>query len=172
MASSNLSVLVGKNFVCIKITGRANFATSPDFKTLVSELNQKGFSQFHIDLTECVLMDSTFLGVLAGFGLKLNPKGVPAESGIELCNASIRVAELLENLGAAHLFKMSSSAPELPADVQQSQAESIQPTHEQLARTSLEAHQVLMAMNPANVVRFKDVTQFLAEDLKNIEKAS
>ena len=27
-----------------------------------------------------------------------------------------------------------------------------------------------MAVNPENVARFKDVTQFLAEDLKNLEK--
>jgi hypothetical protein len=27
-----------------------------------------------------------------------------------------------------------------------------------------------MAVNPDNVARFKDVTQFLAEDLKNLEK--
>ena len=29
-----------------------------------------------------------------------------------------------------------------------------------------------MAMNPENVARFKDVTQFLAEDLKCLEKSS
>ena len=50
--------------------------------------------------------------------------------------------------------------------------ESINPSHEQIARTSLEAHQTLMAMNPENVARFKDVAQFLAEDLKNIEQSS
>ena len=63
MSSASLSVLVGKNFACIKICGRANFASSPDFKTLLNELAQKGFRHFIIDLGECVLMDSTFLGV-------------------------------------------------------------------------------------------------------------
>jgi hypothetical protein len=29
-----------------------------------------------------------------------------------------------------------------------------------------------MAMNPENVARFKDVAQFLTEDLKNLEKSS
>jgi hypothetical protein len=29
-----------------------------------------------------------------------------------------------------------------------------------------------MTVNPENVARFKDVTQFLAEDLKNLEKRS
>lgn len=172
MSSANLSVLVGKNFACIKIAGRANFATSPDFKTLLNELAQKGFGHFIIDLSECALMDSTFLGVLAGFGMKLNPNGAPAERGIELNNASTRVTELLENLGAAHLFKLTSGTLQLPQDVTACTPESINPSHEQITRTSLEAHQTLMAMSPENQARFKDVAQFLAEDLKSLEKSS
>ncbi len=164
--------MVGKAYACIKIAGRANFAASPDFKTLLNELAQKGFGHFIIDLSECVLMDSTFLGVLAGFGMKLNPNGAPSERGIELHCASSRVSDLLENLGAAHLFKSTSGPLQFPEEVKPCTPESINPTHEQIARTSLEAHQTLMAMNPENVVRFKDVTQFLAEDLKNLEKAS
>jgi anti-anti-sigma regulatory factor len=172
MSSANLSVLVGKNFVCIKICGRANFASSPDFKTLLNELAQKGFGHFIIDLHECVLMDSTFLGVLAGFGLKLNPKGAPAERGIQLHNPMPRVSELLENLGAAHLFRLTTGVLQLPDDLKACTPESTNPSHEQIARTSLEAHQTLMAMNAENEARFKDVAQFLAEDLKCIEKSS
>jgi anti-sigma B factor antagonist len=170
MASANLSVLVGKNFACVKIMGRANFATSPDFKTLLGELGTKGYKHFIIDLTECVLMDSTFLGVLAGFGMKLNPKAESPGRGIELVNASPRVAELLENLGALHLFQVTSGKLPLPSDVKTCVPESINPSHEEITRTSLEAHQTLMAMNPENVARFKDVAQFLAEDLKSIER--
>ena len=164
--------MVGKKIACIRITGRANFAFSPDFKTLLSELSGKGYKHFVIDLTECVLMDSTFLGVLAGFGMKLNPQGAPAERGIELFNATARVAELLENLGAVHLFNLKNGPLELPDDMKTCEPQSMNPTHEQITRTSLEAHEALMAMNPENVARFKDVTQFLAEDLKCLEKSS
>ena len=172
MPSANLSVLVGRNFVCVKISGRANFAFSPDFKTLLSSLVEKGYNHFIIDLSECVLMDSTFLGVLAGFGIKLNPGEAACDRHIELLNASARVAELLDNLGAVHLFKMTSGALQLPGDVEACTPESIHPTHEQITRTSLEAHRTLMAINPENVARFKDVTQFLAEDLQNLAKAA
>ena len=172
MSSANLSVLIGKNFACIKICGRANFACSPDFKALLQGLEQKGFRHFIIVLGECVLMDSTFLGVLSGFGMKLNPKGAPADCGIELYNASTRVTELIENLGAAHLFKATNGPLQLPADMTACTPESKNPTHEEITRTSLEAHQALMAINPENVARFKDVAQFLAEDLKSLEKAS
>jgi anti-sigma B factor antagonist len=172
MSSANLSVFVGKNIAWIKIGGRANFASSPDFKTLLERLVQKGYAHFIIELQSCVLMDSTFLGVLAGFGMKLNPNGAPAERGIELLNASERVRELLENLGAVQLFKLTSGELKLPDGLKPCEPESINPTHEQITRTSLEAHQTLMAINPENVARFKDVAQFLAEDLQNLEKCS
>jgi anti-anti-sigma regulatory factor len=172
MSSANLSVLVGKNFACIKICGRANFASSPDFKTLLNELTQKGFKHFIIDLGECVLMDSTFLGVLSGFGMKMNGNGAVPERGIELHNVSPRVGELLENLGAAHLFTTTNGPLQLPADLTTCTPAPKNPTHEEITRTSLEAHETLMAMNPENVVRFKDVAQFLAEDLKSLEKST
>ena len=168
---ANLQVLVGRDFVCIKIAGRANFTSSPDFKTLIEELSQKGYRHFMIELSNCALMDSTFLGVLAGFGIKLNPNGLLTEHHVELLNASARVTELLDNLGAVHLFKMTNGTLQLPEDVRACTPESINPTHEQIARTSLEAHQTLMAINPENVARFKDVAQFLAEDLQNLAKA-
>jgi anti-sigma B factor antagonist len=168
--SVNLQVLVGKNFACVKIAGRANFACSPDFKTLLTELMEKGYAHFIIDLSECVLMDSTFLGILSQFGMKLNPAGAASKPGIELQNPNPRVTELLENLGVLHLFKAASGKLELPDDVKACTPESIHPTHEQIARTSLEAHQTLMAVNAENVARFKDVTQFLAEDLENLKR--
>ncbi|HEY5297030.1 MAG TPA: STAS domain-containing protein [Verrucomicrobiae bacterium] len=171
-SSANLSVLVGKNFACVKIAGRANFTSSPNFKTLLEELSQKGYGHFIIDLEACVLMDSTFLGVLSGFGLKMTqPEKISAGSHkIELLNPNTRVSELLENLGALHLFKVVTGKLELPDDVEVCTPEPVNPTPEQITRTSLEAHQTLMAVNPENVARFKDVTQFLEEDLKNLQK--
>src|SRR5882757_9911175 len=144
--SANLSVLVGCDFACVKITGRANFISSPDFKTLIEQLAQKGYTHFIVELSECVLMDSTFLGVLAQSGLKLNAANQNGRPGIELSNPNPRITELLENLGALHLFKTVTGELVLPEDVKTSIPESIHPTHEQITRTSLEAHQALMAV--------------------------
>ncbi len=68
--AAKLLVLVGEKFACIKIIGRANFTSSIDFKTLINELRQKGYRYFVLDLSECVLMDSTFLAFLPGSVLK------------------------------------------------------------------------------------------------------
>ncbi|HEV2319558.1 MAG TPA: STAS domain-containing protein, partial [Verrucomicrobiae bacterium] len=115
LPSAKLSVLVGKDFACVKIAGRANFTFSPDFKTLLAELIQKGYTHFVIDLSECVLMDSTFLGVLAGFGIKLN-KADTSANGLELSNPNPRVTELLENLGVLQLFKIISGSLQLTGE--------------------------------------------------------
>src|SRR5687767_10183530 len=106
MPSAKMSVSVGEKSACVKIAGRANFTSSIDFKTLLNELLQKGYTYFVLDLAECVLMDSTFLGVLAGFGLKTyGPQADNIPRTIELYNPNARIAELLENLGVLHLFK-------------------------------------------------------------------
>ena len=82
-----MSVLVGERFACVKISGRANFNSSIDFKTLLSELRAKGYTYFVLELSECALMDSTFLGVLAGFGLKMmSPQNDGEDRQIELLN--------------------------------------------------------------------------------------
>jgi anti-anti-sigma regulatory factor len=168
--AANLLVWVGENVVWIKIVGRATFTSSVDFKSLINQLWQKGSSRFVVDLTDCVLMDSTFLGVLSGLGLKFsNGQPGPSAATIELLNPNTRISDLLENLGVAHLFKVckgrDASAPGLtPLDQTNADRKEIQ-------RTCLEAHETLMDINPNNVPKFKDVARFLAEDLQKMEDA-
>jgi anti-anti-sigma regulatory factor len=172
MPTAKLMVFVGEKFSCVKIAGRANFNSSIDFKTLINELRQKGFNYFILELSECMLMDSTFLGVLTGFGLKMNASDPASTGAIELLNPNARITELLENLGVLHLFKLRQGEVAEMANVQGKAHCCPEPTKEEVTRACLEAHRTLMEVNPANVPRFKDVTQFLADDLKRIKSAS
>jgi anti-sigma B factor antagonist len=166
-------VSVGAKCVCIKIAGRANFTSSIDFKTLVNELMNKGCVYFVLDLSECTLMDSTFLGVLAGFGLKVNtPQPNEEPRTIELFNPNARIADLLENLGVLHLFKVQQGAVCLPEATTPHDHTPANPSRETVTETCLEAHRTLMDLHPENVARFKDVAAFLAEDLKKMKAAS
>ena len=157
-------VLAGEQFACIKISGRANFSSSIDFKTVVQELRQKGCTYFVLDLSECTLMDSTFLGVLAGFGLQ--SKAAQTAPVLELLNANERVTELLESLGVLHLFKLTQGPLQVPGPAQEQALSPACPTREDVRRACLEAHQTLMQINPDNAAKFKEVAAFLAEDLK------
>ena len=162
-------VLAGEQFACVKIIGRANFGSSIDFRTLVNELRQKNYNFFVLDLSECTLMDSTFLGVLTGFGLKMSPDPEQGGDGsIELLNANARITELLENLGVLHLFKLTHGELKETSETETHTHVNCVPTKLEVTEACLEAHRTLMAVNPENVARFKDVTTFLAEDLKRL----
>jgi anti-anti-sigma factor len=163
--------MVRDRFCCVKVLGRANFNSSVDFKTLINELRSRGFQYFIIDLSECMLMDSTFLGVLTGFGLQMNSQATAGTGAIELLNPNARITDLLETLGVLHLFKVNQGAMEIPAGAQPIDHTAACPTHQEVTQTCLEAHRTLMQVNPDNVPRFKDVTQFLAEDLKKLKAA-
>ena len=166
-------VSIGERSAMVQIAVRANFTSSVDFKTLLDQLLQRGYTCFVLDLTECVLMDSTFLGVLAGFGLKLNsPQTDKVIRTIQLFNPNGRISELLENLGVLHLFKVTEGPVKTPDGAAPKDVKSINASREEVTRTCLEAHKTLMDINPDNVSRFKDVTAFLADDLKKMKGGS
>ena len=120
-----------------------------------------------LDLSECALMDSTFLGVLAGLGLKLSGgNGDQGRHGVELFNPNPRITELLETLGVLHLFTITQGDPTPAESTQALERAPANPSKAEVTRTCLEAHETLMALSPENAARFKDVTQFLAEGLK------
>lgn len=159
--------MVGEQYACIRIIGRANFTSSVDFKALVDELRQRGCTCFVLDLSECVLMDSTFLGLLAGLGLKFSGgNGNQTHRGVELLNPSARITELLDTLGVLHLFKIIQGPLPPTTPTQVIEHTPVNPSKAEVAQTCIEAHQTLINLSPENADRFKDVTQFLAEGLK------
>jgi anti-anti-sigma regulatory factor len=169
--AANLSVLVGDSFACVRIVGRANFTLSIDFKTLLLGLRQKGYRYFVIELSECLLMDSTFLGVLAGFGLKMSqPDRNALASPVELRNPNARVTELIENVGVLHLFRVTQGTLSAPDAFKACAQDTAHLSREEITRACLEAHRTLMEINPENVERFKEVTRFLAEDLQKLKE--
>lgn len=169
--ATNLSVWVDGPRAYLRISGRANFTSSVDFKNLVRRLQDDGCRELVLDLSECLLMDSTFLGVLASEGhRRATEEEGRLAPGFELVNASQRVFDLIDNLGVAHLFKFTR------LDLSPESFRLVEPapgvSRDEITRTCLEAHQTLMALNPANVAKFKDVTRYFADALKKPETPS
>ncbi len=155
---TTMQVALAGDVVCVRIAGPAGYNVSVDFKTLAGRCCEATGRALLLDLTQCVNMDSTFLGVLASLSQR-------TAQPIQLRNANVRIVSQLENLGVMSFFKMLTGSDSPGTDWQP--VESAQsPTRRQLGETSLEAHQTLMALNPDNVARFKDVEQFLKESLQ------
>jgi len=166
----DMRVAVKGPLACVKIGGRACFAAGPSFKTLTDGLCERGQTQFLFDLTECQQIDSTLLGLLAGLAIRLAQTNAPgADCAVKLLNANERITELLESVGVDHLFAVLSDIPLDETGLEAVRADAAT-GRQGLAKASLEAHQTLMELHPGNVPKFKDVAQFLAEDLKKMQE--
>jgi anti-sigma B factor antagonist len=169
-SSAKLMVALLDQVVCIKINGRADFNLSLDLEKLIYELRERGYRRFLIELRDCVMMDSTYLGMLSGIGLKFADASHQPDSPLELLNPSPRIAEVLESLGVAHLFKITQ-CPDFFAANFEPLSLGAGTSKAEVTRACLEAHKILMGINPENVNKFKDVAKFLAEDLQRLELA-
>lgn len=166
---ANLMVLTGDRFACVKVTGRATFTQAVDFKALLAGLEARGYPCIVIELSECSLMDSTFLGVLAALAARLNVANGECETrAIELRHANARLVDLLESLGVLHLFKMGHEET-VDSGYQTVATDACRQSREDLIQASLEAHEALMQLNPDNVGKFKEVAKFLKDDLKKLK---
>jgi len=164
----NLMVAAYDQTVLIQIHGKASFGSSIDLKRLINELRSRGTVRFVFDLSACTMMDSTFLGLLSGIGLEFAHDKTVART-INLYNPNDRIAETIEGLGVAQLFTIcngdAAGQREFKA-LEHTEADRVDVT-----RTCLEAHNTLIEINPDNARKFKEVTRFLAEDLKRLESA-
>jgi len=174
MASNTSAIFVAvvEQTAYAKVAGRANFNASVELKTLAGELRAQGIPGLVLDLTECVTMDSTFLGGLVSLavgpadGTGINYTMPEPGQPLRLLNPNARITDLLENLGVGHLFQAEQHATPPTLLFEPMHNNRPVPTPEELSRNCLEAHELLMKVNPENIPKFKDVAKFLAEDLK------
>ncbi len=161
-AKDSVSVGVLDRTVCVKVEGRGTFQNSIGLKQVIKQMIQRGYRDFVIDLKDCDLMDSTFMGTLAGAALRLRELG---HGQLSVSNANPRSHDLLVGLGLDQLFPVSTkpvggspmaSAPVLPPQDGSDDASK---------RAVLEAHEALAAADASNAVKFRDVIDFLRQEL-------
>jgi anti-sigma B factor antagonist len=168
---SKILVARSGNLGFVKVVGRGSFQNSGCLQSFYRGLLKDGVNRFVVDLDTCTYLDSTFLGILLGLGLQLKNAG---NGLLHVLNASTRNLELLRNLGLdrlIHIDGRSDNGTSRRVDlngVMEKDLEEItcpRPTREEAAPTILEAHENLMEFDPRNVPKFKDVVEFLREDL-------
>ena len=71
------SILVGTadRVVWVRVEGKGSFLNSTGLKEFAKEMTNRGYREFVVDLHNCPLMDSTFMGTLTGVALRLREIG-------------------------------------------------------------------------------------------------
>ena len=99
------SILVGCNqkVVCIRVQGKGSFQNSTGVKDFAAAMILRGHRDFVVDLAGCPVMDSTFMGTLAGVAQRLLRLG---QGGLHIIHANERNTDLLEGLGLDQIVSL------------------------------------------------------------------
>jgi len=171
--AKGISVGSTEREVFVRVMGRGTFQNSQPLRRFAQEMIERGHHDFVMDLAECRGMDSTFLGVLAGIGLRLAKNGQTGK--VRVINANARNVESLKTLGLDRLLDMVTATLDpalhpVPAvfhflpgtDLAQSHSLDLGAT----AEAMLEAHTDLIRTNECNEPKFRDVTRTLRERIE------
>jgi anti-anti-sigma regulatory factor len=156
---SEILVSCADRIVWVRVEGNGSSTNSTALRDFAKEMIHRDAREFIVDLCNCPAMDSTFMGTLAGISLWLGELG---EGCLSVVNLNERNAESLCSLGLDQLFNVRVSAIK-----KDGQALPIPLEEDRTARaqTMLEAHEALIKTAPENLPKFKDVIQYLEEEL-------
>ena len=162
---SSIQVGVNGQTVWVRVTGKGNFLNSGNFKDFSREMVNRGYRDFVVDLQDCVMMDSTFMGTLAGLALRLKELG---HGRLHVVHCGERSRDLLTGLGLDQIFTIHSNGSAAPECQNLAPAPTGEPAvqKQQQAQQMLDAHEALCEVAPENVSRFKDVLEYLKQDLQ------
>ena len=164
-AAASILVGVTSRAVHIRVEGKGSFQNSPALKEFSKQMLERGFRNFVVDLNTCSVMDSTFMGTLAGIALRLREFG---DGRLVVRNANERNSDLLKNLGLNNLFEIESKIPAVRSETNLEAAplEQTRSNRSDQAECMIEAHEALVDADPENLARFKDVLEYLKQDLR------
>ena len=163
-----ISVGCVNNRVCARVVGRGTFQNSQPLRQFALEKIDQGHEEFVIDLGSCQGMDSTFLGMLAGIGLRLRQNG--STGSIRIVNINPHNMDLLQTLGLDRLFLIDADAPASPSEAEYHQLPDTDVTQlkhpldkSETTDLMIEAHNDLARTDPRNTPKFKELARFLRE---------
>lgn len=154
--------------VLIKIEGYATSHNSFFFQEVTDEMAGRGLQEFIIDLSACMGMDSTFLGVLAA--LQIGPHHSCVTTKVTLVNVNTYHQNLLRNLGLSEILIIKKSPVALP-DIPMKAIKEERCTPQQRLKMIQEAHQALVSLNDKNKELFEEFLQLLEEETPDEKKS-
>jgi anti-anti-sigma regulatory factor len=156
----------------IRVRGRGCFKNSPAVKLFCHEAQGRGCERFVFEMADCLGMDSTFMGMLAGLAVSLRSG---AGNPIIMINLSDHNADLLKTLGLDLLLDSLGEEGTL-AGLQDRMSDVIDfslidcpdPQSRITIETMLAAHQQLVDVDQDNFPKFKDVIKYLEKSVSDL----
>ncbi len=164
MPDDSVEVAIQGGMAYVRVHGRGTFKIAPGLKQFGMAAIEQDCKRLLIEMGDCLGMDSTFMGVLAGLAVSLKKK----DGEIVLRHLSEKNVFLVKILGLSHLVSVEQGGaidPIMPAGARVLETGADKNT---ITQTMITAHETLVEVSPDNIVKFKDVLSFLKEDLKRV----
>jgi anti-anti-sigma regulatory factor len=159
-----LALATGPELVCFRVQGKPTLELSGHLRRAAEQLIGSGRTHVLIDLTECPSVDSTFAGVLIYLSKLVQKTQPPGRVGL------LQVGELvrrqLDSLGVLHRFDL---AERRGGDLRFEEVALTPASKVQTAWLCLDAHRDLIEAHAANAEKFRDVVEFLEQDVRRLE---
>jgi len=164
--TDDLQAAIAGDKVFIRVIGRGSFKVSATLKQFIAEVSEDHpTTTVIVDMAECIGLDSTFMGVLAGLSGRLQQKN----QMLELINLSEKNKRLLTTLGVDQVLSYYSDEHGHTAPDQSAQSLPTEPaTKKEMAETALQAHEELVQLCEENRPRFKRVIEYLKADVDRL----
>lgn len=168
--SQTPTILAGlfQDVAWVRVAGKGCFQNSPQLREFANRIAEEGDRKLVVDLEDCPMMDSTFMGTLTGIA-----KQVLCDGRMQVINVNSRNAQLLQNLGLDQILEVDFNGSSWKAERELVRENITQEIAEaglskvEHSEHVLEAHEELCQANADNVAKFRDVIDFLKQDLAN-----
>jgi len=169
--STENSVLVGcvGSVAWVQVNGVANHENAGCIKQFLQGRFEQGWQKFVVDLEHCRGIDSTFIGML--YRLAKQVQRADQGGSVEVINPGERNQKSICKLGLDCLIKIDRDGSRWQREQVLVDENIAQPLRcEVLSRREhtqmvLDAHEALAEADAANATKFKDVLEFLRQEL-------
>jgi len=141
------------NLVIVRVEGKGTWVESKPFLEFAKRKMEEG-RELVIDLSDCKILDSTFLGSIAYLALK--------KGKIEVFRPSKEVKRAIRTLGLGKIIKEI----EISREEQGKKILKEKLSPRERAETLLLAHKSLIEVSPKNLPKFKDLIEMVEKELE------
>lgn len=168
--SSDTSIFVGSldDTAWVRIEGVATKETSGCIRSYCTDRFSQGLRRFTIDLKDCRLIDSTFIGILTGLAGKIAKDGGNGE--VKVLHPNERNVQSICKLGLENLLTIDCDCTEglesrVEGTLDRLESENLDKIEK--STMILHAHESICSANEKNNEEFGDVLTYLRADLDN-----
>lgn len=168
--NSDTSIFVGclDDVALVRIEGIATKETSCAVRQYLADSFEHGLRKFIVDLEQCRLIDSTFIGILTGLAGNIAEEG-KTKGGVKVIHSNERNTRSICKLGLDNLIEIEREGDICSETYDSDRLDLLEDPgfHDKEEKTDMiiKAHEDLCSANKANYDEFGDVLHFLKKDL-------